>query len=234
MPYQLLKNLPTGLHVTNLDGGNPRSLIPKDPPPILTLIAETGNGVKGYDLLTAIPESWQDGNANLLVAQIGNRVTSIGSAAFYECTSLTSVTIPDSVTSIGSHAFIRCISLTSVTIPDSVTSIGSSAFDSCSSLASVTIPDSVTSIGSFAFYNCTSLTSITIPNSVTSIGSHAFYYCSALDTLNCYVTRTIINQTNVLVGCATPFTLHARASDGTWTAGADTIGGLAVTVVKDL
>jgi hypothetical protein len=56
----------------------------------------------------------------------GNSVTSIGSRAFANCTSLTSVTIPDSVTSIGSSAFSSCTSLTSVTIPDSVTSIGSS------------------------------------------------------------------------------------------------------------
>ena len=61
-------------------------------------------------------------------------VTSIGSFAFEDCTSLTSVTIPDNVTSIGERAFSNCTSLTSITIPDSVTSIGSSAFSSCDSL----------------------------------------------------------------------------------------------------
>jgi hypothetical protein len=69
----------------------------------------------------------------------------------------TSYTIPDSVTSIGSAAFEDCTSLKSVTIPDSVTSIGGGAFMYCRSLTSVTIPDSVTKIGSQAFYNCTSL-----------------------------------------------------------------------------
>ena len=64
----------------------------------------------------------------------GMAVTSIGSSAFYGCTSLTSVVIPDSVTSIGSYAFRGCTSLTSVVIPDSVTSIGSYAFESCSKL----------------------------------------------------------------------------------------------------
>ena len=68
------------------------------------------------------------------------------------------MTIPDSVTSIGSYAFEDCTSLTSVTIPDSITSIGSSAFYGCTSLVSVTIPNSVTSIGSSAFRDCTSLT----------------------------------------------------------------------------
>ena len=80
-----------------------------------------------------------------------------------------------SVTSIGPNAFQNCSSLTSVTIPNSVTEIGSSAFSSCTSLTSVTIPNSVTEIGSSAFSSCTSLTSVTIPNSVTSIGESAFF-----------------------------------------------------------
>ncbi|MGM9819877.1 MAG: leucine-rich repeat protein [Candidatus Onthomorpha sp.] len=89
-----------------------------------------------------------------------------------------------SVTSIGEYAFRDCSSLTSVTIPNSVTSIGWGAFESCSSLTSVTIPNSVTSIGEVAFYECSSLTSVTIPNSVTSIGDWAFKDCSSLITLN--------------------------------------------------
>ena len=52
----------------------------------------------------------------------------IANAAFYNCSSLTSVTIPNSVTSIGDNAFQYCSSLTSITIPYSVTSIGNEAF----------------------------------------------------------------------------------------------------------
>ena len=81
-----------------------------------------------------------------------------------------------SVTSIGDKAFWGCSGLPSVTIPNSVTSIGEYAFSGCTRLTSVTIPGSVTSIGSSAFYECYGLTSVTIPNSVTSIGSRAFGY----------------------------------------------------------
>ena len=101
--------------------------------------------------------------------------TTIGEAAFYGCTDLTSVTIPNSVTTIGYSAFSGCTGLTSVTIGNSVTSIGASVFYNCHSLISVTIGNSVTSIGSYVFYGCNSLTSI-ICNATTapSIQSDTF------------------------------------------------------------
>ena len=112
------------------------------------------------------------------------RVTSIGYRAFYGCSNLTSVTIPEGATSIGFEAFSGCSRLASVTIPEGVTYIGDSAFDSCSRLTSVTIPESVTTIGDYAFISCSSLASVTIPESVTSIGYWAFYNCSSLTSVN--------------------------------------------------
>ena len=107
-------------------------------------------------------------------------VTGIGHEAFYECGSLTDVSIPDSVTSIGRQAFARCKSLSSVTIPNSVTSIGDRAFEECGGLTTVSIPNSVTEIGRWAFAYCTSLTSVTIPDNITEIDSYVFADCDSL------------------------------------------------------
>ena len=132
---------------------------------------------------------------------IPDSVKSIGDYAFYWCSVLTSITIPDSVTYIGAYAFENCDGLTSITIPDSVTSIGSSAFRRCSGLTSITIPDSVTSIGDYAFYWCSVLTSITIPDSVKSIGDYAFYWCSGLTSITIPDSVTSIGK-SAFSGCS--------------------------------
>ena len=152
-------------------------------------------GGKEYNVTSIGPSAFSD-CSSLTSITIPNSVTSIGSIAFSNCSSLTSITIPNSVTSIGSIAFSDCSSLTSITIPNSVSSIGSEVFAGCSGLTSVTIPNSVKSIGRAAFSDCSSITSITIPNSVKSIGSSAFSECSSLTTI------TIPNSVNSIGGGA--------------------------------
>ena len=119
-------------------------------------------------------------------------VTAIGDQAFWECTYLKEVTIPQSVTSIGDKAFYDCRGLTSVTIPQSVTSIGDRAYDECIHLKTLSfgensfgenIETNIKTIGNYAFFHCNDLESVTIPQSVTSIGREAFRFCNKMESL---------------------------------------------------
>jgi hypothetical protein len=123
------------------------------------------------------------GCSSLTKITLPERLATIESFAFQRCSSLTSITLPESLKYIGRSAFDGCSSLTSITIPEGVTHIGDHVFSSCRSLTSVTIPESVTDIGDRAFQHCSSLTSITIPEGVTSIGDGAFYRCTGLTSI---------------------------------------------------
>ena len=111
---------------------------------------------------------------------IPDSVTSIGDRAFSGCSDLADIVIPNSVNSIGYCAFWNCRSLTDIVIPDGVTSIGDEVFSDCESLSNLVFPNSITSIGESAFSGCESLSSLVIPDSVTSIGDMAFCGCSSL------------------------------------------------------
>ena len=117
-------------------------------------------------------------------------VTSIDEETFFDCKSLTSITIPESVTSIEDGAFRGCDSLTAIVVTE-----GNSVYDSrynCNAIIETAtntlicgcqntiIPNSVKNIGRCAFIDCKSLFSIIIPDSVTSIGVGAFYGCESL------------------------------------------------------
>lgn len=118
-------------------------------------------------------------------------VTSIGDLAFFRCSGLTSVVIPNSVTKICFKAFMECTGLTSVDIPGSVTEIGNSAFYGCLNLSSLHVPGSVESIGALAFMSCCGLSLITVDE------SNAFY--DSRDNCNAIVetaTNTLVLGSN--------------------------------------
>ena len=138
----------------------------------------------------------------------------IGNSAFWLCSSLTNINIPNSVTNIGNEAFSGCKSLTKITIPSSVVNMNGNPFlgwdgdlynesegfiyeqqvlfnkDKTTLIAyrskdtNYSISNGVTHIGDYAFYYDESLTSINIPNSVTNIGNCAFSNCESLTSIN--------------------------------------------------
>ena len=126
-------------------------------------------------------------------------VTGIGNLAFSDCTSLTSITIPESVTRIGYWAFDGCSDLTKAEFA-SIESLCKINFGNSDAnplyyakhlyingqedeVKDLVIPSSITRIGGCAFSGCTGLTSVTIPNSVTNIGDYAFSGCSGLTSV---------------------------------------------------
>lgn len=138
--------------------------------------------------------------------------------AFYNCSNLTKVTIPNSATTIGEYAFYNCTGITSMTIPNNVEQIASFAFDYCSALASINIPSSVTSIGYRAFRYCSSLTSITIPSSVTSIGIGAFRLCDKLTSVDLeHNVWAINNVAHVIDDSTAAQALKEDFTDYVWT-----------------
>lgn len=117
------------------------------------------------------------GNTFLKSVNIDN-IEELGEDAFYYCTSLESITVPDTITELNGSVFGNCQSLVSVTLPATLTSIGNSCFYDCFSLPEISIPDSVTSIGDYAFFNCPQLSEIRLTKNTTSIGkfSMGYYY----------------------------------------------------------
>ena len=165
-------------------------------------------------------------------------VNTIPSYAFYNCSSITSISIPSSVlklddcvfdgwsslqsiflsngiTSIGYMAFGDCSSLTSISLPDSIVSLGNNAFYGCSSLESVSLSNGITSIGKQTFIDCSSLTSISLPSSVVSIGYMAFGDCSSLTSIS-LPSSVVSFGTNSFYGCNSLTTLYYGGTIKDW------------------
>lgn len=134
------------------------------------------------------------------VVIISNHLYSIGNNAFFECSNLISITIPDNATTIGNLAFTSCGRLTTLLynkhifaympeiysgahlIPNGIKIITGGAFLRCGRLTSIIIPNIRTDIKYAAFNNRTTLESIQIPNSVKYVEELVFAGCNSLIT----------------------------------------------------
>lgn len=126
------------------------------------------------------------GNIEIPQTYNGKPVVVIQNSAFKDCSSLTSILIPNSIKSIGINAFENCSNITEITIPEGVTLIGNNTFKGCVKLASASFSTSIESFGANAFAGCTSLTSIVLPKNIQEIGANAFANCSKLATIEVF------------------------------------------------
>ena len=142
-------------------------------------------------------------------------VTTIGEWAFFGCSSLASVTIPESVTSIDDGAFLGCSSLTSVNISDlsawcridfktldsNPLCYGHNLYLNGALVTDLVIPEDVSEIKPYAFSGGSCITSVTIPEGVTSIGNSAFRSCSSLASVTIPESVTSIGD-SAFSGCS--------------------------------
>ena len=136
----------------------------------------------------------------------GYRVTEIGFQAFLRCDRITKVNIPSGVKKIGYAAFYICSGLQSIDLPNTVTEVDISAFEGCGnvrrlnlgtglkkigtaafrmlSISDLVLPDSLEEIGTGVFQYCRNLTTIKFPAGMTEIPQQIFEYCSGLKHVN--------------------------------------------------
>ena len=170
------------------------------------------NTFSGFIIAESLNEIHMSNNcSSLSTVVLPNGATTIGESAFEGSTSLVSMVISEGITSIGYSAFEDCTSLVSVVIPRSVITMGGSVFYGCTSLASVTVPGSVSSIEGYSFYGCTSLQSVTLLEGITSIGYSAFYGCTSLTSVRLPEGMTTLED-SVFQKCTSLFSIVLSSS----------------------
>jgi hypothetical protein len=158
-------------------------------------------------------------------------VTKIGEWAFFGCSNLTSITLPNTLTSIGEWAFVTCKNLTSITLSNTLTSIGEAAFSACYSLTFIALPNTLTSIGDGAFYNCYNIRDIyvysaTPPTAYSEIAFHVNSSCTlhvptgskaAYEVVNGwsgFTTRILDNLTGLSLPDSNPISIYPNPTSG--------------------
>lgn len=162
--------------------------------PLTTTLTITGTGDM-YDYSHEVGP-WAAYASEITNVVLPEGLTSIGSYAFRNCSSLVSIAIPSTVTTINDNAFAYCSVLSSINLPVGLTHVGNYAFEGCSSITSVSIPDGVTYLGTGAFDGCSELTYLSIPSSVDFVyvdqDGWVYYNYSMWIIGQCYKLKTLI------------------------------------------
>ncbi len=171
------------------------------------------NGYLGYLFGAEVPEfSGGYYPPYLVEVKLLPGCTRLSDYAFYQCKSLTRLTLPEGISSIGVRAFSGCTRLTAVTIPASVQTIRENAFFGCYSLAELVFADdsALSSLGVNAFYSCHALTEITLPANLTALPASAFADCVSLSAAHLGGVTSV--GRNAFHRCTALVTVTAAAS----------------------
>ena len=145
--------------------------------------------IVGYMGADVAPVADTDTGTDLVIPGIldGKEVTSIGKEAFKGNKTITSVTILEGITSIGYAAFQNCTKLVKVSIPSTITEwpeegseYENNAFRACKNLKELELAEGLTILGQCAFYNCTGLEEVRIPSTIETFQNKVFYNCTGL------------------------------------------------------
>ncbi len=154
-----------------------------------------GTQILGIDIPSSVKTIGQFAFAGTRIRKVSfkenSQLTSLGGAAFYKCTSLKSIELPNSVTSVGSSAFEGCSSLKSIHFSDAMLTIDDYTCYGCTSLESLHLPTNLKTIGYSSFYDTENLRKVDIPSSVNRINEYAFYNCG-IDSLALPVTLSYL------------------------------------------
>ena len=155
----------------------------------------------------------------------GKPVLMVANNAFYNCVTLTSVTIAEGVQAIELYAFRGCVRLKSVSIPGSVLYVGDRAFEDCTSLVTVTIADNpkvfdkpeedVRMIGESTFKGCTALKELRLPEELTLLSRRMLDACASIETITLPAAVKAIDEA-ALAGCTALKTIHFPGTKEEW------------------
>lgn len=157
------------------------------------------------------------GCENLELINIPTNMKAIKPETFYKTSVVTdpvlqAIVLPNKITTVGSRAFAENTSVGRVTIPASITSIGDECFINCTNLATVTFngESNLKTLGRSVFANCSSLLSIAIPNGVTVLEAGTFSGCSSLTTVDLGTGIGVLPGTGLFNGCVAMTDLYLR------------------------
>ena len=157
--------------------------------------------------------------SNLVSISLPEGVDRISHSAFMGCSNLTSIIIPDNLQYIEGFAFNGCSNLSAIDLPNDVSVIYESAFEGCGKLTEIVLPGNITFIDKNLFKGCSGLTSILIPSAVTSIRSGAFSGCIELKEITLNNSLTTV-EWNVFQNCTslTSIAIPSSVTSLNWSA----------------